>query len=219
MKMQAAISSGPQGPVQRKSTLFLLIFTLLSGSKLLGQVPIDREYDPPVPKPAYVPGTGPLVAIDEAHHNSHTAGEGFAPFAKLLRKDGYRVEAFTNTFTAAALQKLDVLVIVNALAKQNWTNESRPTLPAFEKSEMDALEQWVKNGGALLLVAGHMPWPRAVESLAERFDVFTAVSAFRETPSRASRSYRGVGIWVRPAARCWIILFLQVVRRMKKSHP
>ncbi len=152
MKMQEAIRSGTQGPVKRKSTLFLLIFTLLSGSKLLGQVPIDREYDPPVPMPAYASGTGSVVAIDEAHNNSHTAGEGFAPFAKLLRKDGYRVEAFTNTFTAAALQKLDVLVIVNALTKQTWTNESVATSPAFEKSEIDALENWVKNGGALLLV-------------------------------------------------------------------
>jgi hypothetical protein len=170
VKNPKVIRSGKQTPVGRNAILQLMSALFLPAT-LLAQIP-DHNYDPPVPKPAYAPSSGPVLAIDEAHNNSHTGSTGFAPFAKLLRKDGYRVEAFTNTFSAESLQKLDVLVIVNAQAETQWTNiASLPTLSAFQKSEIDAVEEWVKNGGALLLVAGHMPWPGAAERLAERFDV------------------------------------------------
>src|SRR6516165_7728033 len=75
----------------------------------------DLKYKPPLPRPAYEAGKGPRVAIDEAHHNFHTAEGRYKPFAELLRRDGYRVEGHRQPFSAKSLTGVDVLVISNAL--------------------------------------------------------------------------------------------------------
>jgi hypothetical protein len=141
----------------------------------------DDTYEPRLAKPAYVRGSGPVVGIDEAHLNNVADGR-WKPLVKLLREDGYRVEAFTTKFTPESLKKVQVLIVANALAEANksdWkpgqpaqqNKWALPTYSAFEQSEIDAVETWVKDGGSLLLLAGHMPWPGAAEKLAERFDV------------------------------------------------
>ena len=174
------------------SSLFLIPLVLTSPMHGLAQQVPDEAYDPPVLNRAYATDAGPKVGIDEAHHNAQTMGGGYSPFAKLLRRDGYRVRAFTDKFTPKALQKVDILVIVNALAEQNVDKWSAPTLPAFEKSEIDAVEEWVKNGGSLFLIADHRPWPGAAEKLAERFDVlFHNGFAFpKDTPIRIDMPIR-----------------------------
>lgn len=132
----------------------------------------DPKYEPLVPNPAYAREAGPRVGIDAAHHNGLTLTGNFAPFGKLLRKDGYRVEEFASKFSTESLRRVDILVIVNALSERNTTNRALPSAMAFEGSEVEAVERWVNDGGALLLVAGHMPWPGCAEALAERFDIF-----------------------------------------------
>src|SRR5262245_30118785 len=85
-----------RGDHMRKRTLLTLI--ALSAATSIGsaqQVP-DLTYKPPLPRPAYEAGKGPRVAIDEAHHNFHTAGGRYKPFADLLRRDGYRVAALVS---------------------------------------------------------------------------------------------------------------------------
>lgn len=159
-------------PKSEAAFLFLIAVVLTLPLRGWAQQVSDEGFDPPVTNPAYPSETGPRVGIDEAHHNFHTVRQGYAPFAKLLRNDGYRVQGFTSKFTSKSLKEVDILVIVQALAERNANDWSLPTLSAFEKSEIDALEEWVKNGGSLLLIAGHMPWPGAAAKLAERFDVF-----------------------------------------------
>lgn len=132
MRNPALIPLRRQEAEMRYAILCLLgIIALSLQATLLAQVPVDPNYKPTVRKPAYAVGTGPVVGIDEAHGNTHTAGDGFAPFAKLLNKDGYRVVPFTNTFTTEALRKLDVLVIINA---GGWTNQSLSAAPDFAKA-------------------------------------------------------------------------------------
>lgn len=114
---------------------------------------------------------GPTVAVDVAHNNNVADGR-WDPLMRLLAKDGYRIKLSRTKLTAAALKGMDILVIANPLSNDNRTNRALPTFPAFEVSEIEAIEQWVKTGGSLLLLAGHMPWPGATEQLAERFDVF-----------------------------------------------
>jgi len=69
-----------------------------------------------------------------AHHNFHTADGRYAPFAKLLRRDGYRVEAWRTPF--GALRGVDVLVISNALHERNEKDWSLPTPSAFTTEEI-----------------------------------------------------------------------------------
>jgi hypothetical protein len=138
---------------------------------LAAQQVADTAYTPPIPDPEFASGQGPLVLIDEAHNNFHTADGRYQAFARLLRRDGYVVAPNTRPFTAAALARADVLVIANALAEKDadagdWR---LPTPSAFTQAEIDAVEEWVRRGGSLLLIADHMPIPGAAEALAAAF--------------------------------------------------
>jgi hypothetical protein len=134
------------------------------------QVP-DPDFRPPVPRPAYEAGKGPRVAIDEAHHNFHTADGRYKAFAELLRRDGYRVNAHNKPFSAEALKAADVLVVANALNERNVRDWSLPTPSAFTAGEIAAVRDWVGKGGSLFLIADHMPFPGAAGDLAKAFGV------------------------------------------------
>jgi len=130
----------------------------------------DSLFSPPIAAPAYAEGRGPRVGIDEAHANFHTAGGRYYTFARLLRRDGYRVTAFASTFTRESLATIDILVISNALGEAS--NVAVPTHSAFTDDEIDAVGQWVSDGGALLLIADHMPMAGAAAALAQAFGVY-----------------------------------------------
>lgn len=132
----------------------------------------DTEYKPPIAKPAYPNGKGPLVLLDEAHFNFHTATGRYLAFAELLRRDGYVVRGSTAKFTKEALKAAKILVIANALNERNgggdWT---LPTPSAFTDEEIAAVREWVQRGGALLLIADHMPFAGAAEKLGAAFGI------------------------------------------------
>jgi hypothetical protein len=127
----------------------------------------DPDFNTKVSRPAYAAGPRhPRVLFDEAHHNFHTAGGRYKPFADLIASDGYQIIPNTEKFTRAALNKGDILVIANALASEDWTSDA-----AFTDAECDAVRDWVKEGGALLLIADHAPFGGAAQGLARRFGV------------------------------------------------
>ncbi len=136
---------------------------------LRGQQVADTSYSPPIERPTFSPGAGPLVLIDEAHHNFHTAGGRYRAFADLLRRDGYVVEPSGEPFTPATLVRARVLVIANAIADRNVEDWSLPTPSAFTPHEIQAVAEWVRGGGALLLIADHMPIAGNTEALAAAF--------------------------------------------------
>lgn len=132
------------------------------------QVP-DTAFRPTVSAPAFAPGRGPVVLIDEAHFNFHTAGDRYLPFARLLERDGFVVRPSRARFDTARLGEARVLVIANALADTGeWV---LPARPAFTSAEIAAVREWVRAGGSLLLIADHMPFPGVAESLAAAFGI------------------------------------------------
>jgi hypothetical protein len=144
---------------------------LVATASLVAQQVADLKYRPEIPAPTYPAGKGPRVAIDEAHHNFHTAAGRYRPFAELVRRDGYVVTGFTSTFTAASLRDVAVLVIANPLHARNVGDWSLPTPSAFTAAEIAAVRAWVETGGSLLLIADHMPFPGAAGDLARAFGV------------------------------------------------
>lgn len=134
----------------------------------------DLSFEPPIGRPTFQQDDGPTVLIDEAHGNFHTIDGRYAPFAKLLRRDGYVVEGLAAQATAESLARADVYVVSNALAEANVRRWKLPVEPAFTASEIEAIHAWVEAGGALFLVADHMPMPGAVEELAAAFGVYFA---------------------------------------------
>lgn len=129
----------------------------------------DSTYDVSIAKPAYRPGTGPVVAIDEAHNNFHTRDGRYRPLARLLQNDGYQVRAFSAPFTVAGLDSINILIIANAIGGA-W-DAGAYGRPGFTEAEAEAVEQWVRRGGKLLLIADHAPMGVAAENLAARFGV------------------------------------------------
>ena len=132
----------------------------------------DKAYRPPIATPSYAPGAGPQVCIDEAHFNFHTLEGRFWAFAELLRRDGYRARALKSAFSAESLSACEILVIANAQPNDDeWDAYPTPTPSAFNGAEIEAAKTWVRDGGALLLIADHMPLAGAAASLARAFDV------------------------------------------------
>jgi hypothetical protein len=129
----------------------------------------DIEFEPNVAAPRHETDSGPLVAIDQAHINFHTMYGRYQAFAKLLAADGYRLKPNDQPFSAKTLADLDVLVIANALHPSNHENWRLPTPSAFTEEEISSVKSWVENGGRLLLIADHMPFPGAAAELAAAF--------------------------------------------------
>lgn len=125
---------------------------------------VDTTFNPTLRSRTYPPGSGPVVIIDEAHHNMHTAQGRYRPLASLLEADGFTVESGRDPITAVSLKGTDVLVIANALS-------ARDAAAAFDSTEITALVSWVRQGGALLLIADHMPFAGAAMSLAAPFGI------------------------------------------------
>ncbi|HKQ15727.1 MAG TPA: hypothetical protein VJT80_19980 [Steroidobacteraceae bacterium] len=129
------------------------------------------DWHPNVTAPQFAPGSGPRVLVDAAHGNFHTIDGRFAPFGELLRADGYRVASASQPVTPELLATADVFVIANAVKGGEKAEWVLPTPPAFEPGEVAALAAWVHDGGSLLLIADHMPFPGSVANLADAFGV------------------------------------------------
>jgi hypothetical protein len=127
--------------------------------------PYDRNFDTSVAEPAYA-ADGPLVLYDEGHVNTHTTARAYKPFADLIQNDGYELRVTREPMSPSTLTDASLLVVVCA----RGTNDANDA-DAFTASEADAVEQWVRGGGSLLLVTDHWPFGPAVASLAERFGV------------------------------------------------
>ena len=138
---------------------------------LCAQQVADTAFRPQIDKPAYRPGTGPVVQIDEAHRNFHTATGRYLPFAELLRRDGYVVKASAVRFTAEALRSGRVLVISNANGEEDPGGSTPRDPSAFSADEITAVASWVAGGGSLLLIADHPPWSPAAEALGRAFGI------------------------------------------------
>ena len=151
-----------------KAMVLLALVALPAGAQQVA----DSAFAPPVPRPAYREAVGPLILLDEAHHNFHTTSGRYLTFAKLARRDGYRVTGNSQKLSAASLAGARILVIANALAERNANgNWSLPTPSAFDSSEIAAVREWVRGGGSLLLISDHMPFPGAMNDLALAFGV------------------------------------------------
>ena len=146
-----------------------LALILLLATVTFAQQQPDPEFNTTIENPAYKKD-GPRVAFDEAHHNFHTAEGRYKPFVDLLMSDGYRVVRNRQAFTKTVLNSFKVLVISNALGAEEDDDQGADS-SAFTEEEIQAVHDWVKGGGSLLLIADHAPFGGAAADLANRFGV------------------------------------------------
>ena len=129
----------------------------------------DPNFAAKVARPAHA-RKHPRVLFDEAHHNFHTSGGRYKPFADLITSDGYAVTPNRQPFTPSSLKPYDILVISNALGAPHM-NSAEASNSAFTDAECDAVSDWVRAGGALLFIADHAPMGAAAEKLGLTFGV------------------------------------------------
>ena len=127
------------------------VFALLTGDARAQQSDSARA-QPPIAQPAYERDRGPVVAIDEAHKNTHTFSNQLQGFVRLLKRDGYRVRPLREPISRRALEGINVLVI----AQPGGWEGPEASLTDVEIAE---LVTWVRNGGSLLLIVDHIPAP------------------------------------------------------------
>jgi hypothetical protein len=174
--------------------MLLWAVACLADVSTLAQQVVDLTYDTRVARPAFAKD-GPRVLIDEAHRNFHTAGGRYKPFADLISNDGFRVGSSTSAFSAAALKDTQILVIANASGQP-------PAASAFTEAECDAVRDWVRSGGALLLIADHAPYGSAASALAQRFGVdMSGTSTIDEQNYYAPFGNRGFIVYTRDSGR------------------
>lgn len=149
------------------ATACVLLVVLVS--PVLAQQLADPEFSVAVANPAYTKSE-PRVLFDEAHHNFHTSDGRYKPFADLLANDGYRIIRNRQPFSKSTLSSFKVLVIANALGAEEM-DDTGADASAFTEEECQAVQDWVKGGGSLLLIADHAPFGGAAQSLASRFGV------------------------------------------------
>ena len=151
-----------------KNVLLVFILSLAWTVVISQQIP-DLNYNPEIKNPEYQPGKGPVIFIDEGHHNFHTKDGRYKAFSNLLERDGYVVKPYKGLFEKEKLEKGKILVISNALNEKNVRHWYNPTFSAFSETEIDVVEDWVKEGGSLFLIADHMPLGGAAKDLAAVF--------------------------------------------------
>lgn len=163
--------------------MFGLVCALFLSANIYAETAAPKKTPPPdyvvtLTQPAaYKAGEGPKVLVDEGHNNFQTIADRLKGFAALLSLDNMQVAPLREPFTAKALEGVNVLVSFNALNEKN-ANEKKtvnrwelPTPSAFTDDEIKVVTEWVKNGGSLLLVADHMPFPGAMEKLGNSLGV------------------------------------------------
>ena len=145
-------------------TMIVVVGLTLASSAAAQQVR-DTSFRFDNANPAFPAAAGPVVCIDEAHNNFHTADGRYWAFAELLRGDGYRVEGFGRKFDHAALADCSILLTANPIGDANRNSWAYPHPSAFSRDEINELVGWVRGGGSLLLIIDHAPVPGAAADL------------------------------------------------------
>ena len=151
----------------------------------------------------------PTVLFDEAHSEAWTldperaralnpanpADAAYARAAEVLTRRGFTVTANHDTLRAAALDEVDVLVVAHPAASA-VERSSGVGSPVFAGEELDAVEQFVRAGGGLVVLA-ECDQDVYGSNLTELLDRF-GVGVVSTTVHDAAQRHNGVSTWVLP---------------------
>jgi hypothetical protein len=153
-----------------KITTASLTLLLAIATPALAQQVVDPNADTNVTDPAFAPGKGPVVLVDSGHDEFQTLAKDYAPFGAVLTHDGYVVRDFDASISAASLAGAGILVIVDPVNPNDPPGRPKyQSTSAFSPQEIVTITDWVKNGGALLMIADHPPYAGGLRALASSF--------------------------------------------------
>ncbi len=133
-----------------------------------GDITVDKKFKYKPSLATYGKNKGPIVYFDEAHLTNMSMNGHYKPLASLLSKDGYQVKPYYQRFSEAGLKTGNILVMANPYGQSvnGWKVDSAQALIT---EEVTALKNWVSNGGKLLLIMDHMPYPGRADNIAKAF--------------------------------------------------
>ena len=121
---------------------------------------IDTTFDTAIINPAHSVKQ-PIVGYDEGHRNAFKVTGRMKKLGELLQNDGYKIIVDTGRFTSSKLLNYDILITGGAIG--NLGIETFPQ--AYTPQEIEAIYNWIVQGGSLLLMTDHPPFDTSVTAL------------------------------------------------------
>ncbi len=170
-------------PVMKQLTTFSTLLVLLATCGANAEWPMsnDPAFDASVRQPTYMESQGPRILLDGGHHNFFVQWDFIKPFADLANADGYQTVIDDEAFTPEYLARFDIVMIITALPFDFTTKTEVTTETTFTGAEIEALYEWVKAGGSLLVFSEHAPFDQAINPLLNRFGISSSVGTVADT--------------------------------------
>jgi|TARA_Y100000385_G_C13106882_1_gene648614 hypothetical protein len=140
-----------------------------------------------VEDPSFEINDGPLIMFDSNHKNFFIQSHLIKPLVDLLLNDGYRVSFLDKEFSKLTLNQAKVLVIITALPFDFATENSAADKNTFSENELNELQNWVKDGGSLLVFSEHAPFDQAINPLLRKFEIESSVGTTIDTVNYESK--------------------------------
>ena len=150
-------------------------FTTSRLNKEVSKQIIDPSFNTAIINPAH-PLTHPVVGYDEGHGNAFKVTGKMKKFGELLKNDGYKVIVDTGRFTSSKLLNYDILITGGAIGKFNRDYFSQ----AFTTQEIEAVYNWIVQGGSLLLMTDHPPLDTSVTAFVSGLGSKSGVGIVRD---------------------------------------
>ena len=147
--------------------LFLLLFTITSQAQMYN----DSSFNANVVHPKFKKGYGPKILIDAGHNNFAVELGLNKPLFDVASSDGYQIKIDSMQFTKEYLSNYNIVVIWPAMPFKFGSKNQVTDEITFTIDELDALHDWVSNGGSLLMFSEHAPIDKSVTPLFNKFGI------------------------------------------------
>jgi len=147
--------------------LFLLLFTITSQAQMYN----DSSFNANVVHPKFKQGYGPKILIDAGHNNFAVELGLNKPLFDVASSDGYQIKIDSMQFTKEYLSNYNIVVIWPAMPFKFGSKNQVTDEITFTIDELDALHDWVSNGGSLLMFSEHAPIDKSVTPLFNKFGI------------------------------------------------
>ena len=147
--------------------LFLLLFTIKSQAQMYN----DSSFNANVVYPKFKKGYGPKILIDAGHNNFAVELGLTKPLFDVASSDGYQIKIDSMQFTKEYLSNYNIVVIWPAMPFKFGSKNQVTDEITFTIDELDALHDWVSNGGSLLMFSEHAPIDKSVTPLFNKFGI------------------------------------------------
>ena len=131
----------------------------------------DTPFNANVVHPKFKKGYGPKILIDAGHHNFVVELGLNKPLFDVASSDGYQIKIDSMQFTKEYLSNYNIVVIWPAMPFKFGSKNQVTDEITFTTDELNALHDWVSNGGSLLMFSEHAPIDKSVTPLFNKFGI------------------------------------------------